>query len=362
MFYAPFCLEPGYDKNKPLIIYGYGMLCLANLPLFLNLGIKVIAIFDANPQHHNSKICGIPILPPARMKEFDREVNVFISTIQGKFTFTKFFKDLGFCNIFYSFKEEFDYMNKLISQREESCKTIADHQDEIKYARSFFKDAHSLEIFDARLNAYANSEFTALEKCYSTPDYFRKDIFNFTANEIFADVGVFDGDNCFEFRDALEGKYDYVYAFDGNELLAAVVARRFAYHHFKNAEVHHYAICDKAGTVSFNNCGALGNIAETGGEEVNCTSLDIFFAKPGRKTPTFIKMDIEGAEIDALAGAKNTIAAHMPKLAICAYHKLEHLWEVPISIYEKQSGKGYSYYLRHQGSIWETVCFAAPKS
>ena len=43
-------------------------------------------------------------------------------------------------------------------------------------------------------------------------------------------------------------------------------------------------------------------------------------------------MDIEGAELDALNGAKATIRKHLPKLAVCLYHVQEHLWEIPLKI------------------------------
>lgn len=71
----------------------------------------------------------------------------------------------------------------------------------------------------------------------------------------------------------------------------------------------------------------------------------------------FIKMDIEGAELEALKGAAETIARHRPKLAISVYHRLEDFWQIPQWI--EQLGLGYRFYLRHYTiHAEETVLFA----
>jgi hypothetical protein len=77
--------------------------------------------------------------------------------------------------------------------------------------------------------------------------------------------------------------------------------------------------------------------------------------------PTFIKMDIEGAEPDALRGASKLIAEHTPVLAICLYHAQEHLWQIPLLLQSLNST--YNFYLRrYADECWEIVCYAVPKS
>jgi hypothetical protein len=72
---------------------------------------------------------------------------------------------------------------------------------------------------------------------------------------------------------------------------------------------------------------------------------------------TFIKMDIEGSEPQALSGAEEIIKKQKPKLAICVYHKPEHLWEIPL--YLKKIVPEYKIYIRHHTPLeYETVCYA----
>lgn len=72
---------------------------------------------------------------------------------------------------------------------------------------------------------------------------------------------------------------------------------------------------------------------------------------------TFIKMDIEGCEYEALLGAREMIRNNKPKLAISAYHKKDDIWKLPWLIHS--INPEYKFYLRHYSfSTNETVLYA----
>ena len=105
---------------------------------------------------------------------------------------------------------------------------------------------------------------------------------------------------------------------------------------------------------SYSDTSFGSRILAGGASRVQSVSLDRVL--PGFH-PTFISMDIEGAELDALKGAEKTIVADRPDLAICLYHSPSHLWEIPL--YLHGLGLGYRFYLRNYTSLTgETVLYA----
>jgi FkbM family methyltransferase len=95
-------------------------------------------------------------------------------------------------------------------------------------------------------------------------------------------------------------------------------------------------------------------IVTSGNASVQSVAID--HVLPGFK-PTFISMDIEGAELEALEGAQHTIRANRPDLAVCVYHAPDHLWEIPLYLHALDLG--YKFYLRNYTSfVSETVLYS----
>lgn len=97
------------------------------------------------------------------------------------------------------------------------------------------------------------------------------------------------------------------------------------------------------------------HVSEEGDSSIEVMSIDE--AVNGKERVTFIKMDVEGAELESLKGAKETIIKDKPKLAICIYHKPDDLIEIPCFV--KELVPEYKLYIRHHSNgAGETVLYA----
>lgn len=97
-------------------------------------------------------------------------------------------------------------------------------------------------------------------------------------------------------------------------------------------------------------------IENTGGSSIETVSID-GYVNSNFITPTVIKLDIEGAELEALLGAEQTIRSLKPKLAISLYHIHTDLWRLPALL--KLMNPDYQFYLGQHRTNWlETVLYA----
>lgn len=194
---------------------------------------------------------------------------------------------------------------------------------------------------------------------YSPNEYFDKSLIQLSDNEVFFDVGAYDGDTVEDFIKNCENKYNYIYAFEPDNSKFPQLVKSAAMH--KNVAFLNVGLYDETGKVRFRNC-VWGSSHVCEADDATGDSLDyeeklVIKGDVLNLEPTFIKMDIEGAELKALSGLEKTIKSNHPQLAICAYHKPEDLWLVPLNI--KKIDCDYKIFLRHHSyTDSETVCYA----
>jgi FkbM family methyltransferase len=171
--------------------------------------------------------------------------------------------------------------------------------------------------------------------------------------ETFIDVGGYNGANSREFMRLCPG-YRAVHLFEPEpqnfrNCVAALGSSA-------NVHCHPLGLSDARRSLRLAAQGSGSKIVADGAVVIEVDRLDDVLDE----TPTFIKIDIEGEEAAAIAGARRTIAAHHPRLAVCVYHRAGDFWRIPQQVLAIRDD--YNIYLRHYTeSVYETVMFFVPR-
>ena len=178
-------------------------------------------------------------------------------------------------------------------------------------------------------------------------------------NEIFIDCGAYDGETIKDFVKFSEGKYEKLYSFEPNPRLYENTLQNIKNAGLQRVELIQKGVWSHEAVLNFTDNGMSSQIYDKGVIPVKVVAIDDVV--PENEKVTFIKMDVEGAEFEALKGAEKTICRCRPVLAICLYHKATDIIEIP-SLIMKFFPK-YKFYIRHHHITmwWEAVLYALPR-
>lgn len=224
---------------------------------------------------------------------------------------------------------------------------------------SMWADEESQSLYAALLEFRITGDYSLLPQPDLRHQYFPLDIPAWKTPLRFVDCGAFDGDTLLNFQKS-NIPLEAVSAFEPDEnnfrKLAQYVNAEKGY--FPTVNLWPCGVYSSTKQLSFNSGKGEASAASAAGSSmVQCISLD-------EAIPTFmpnlIKMDIEGAEPDALLGARSLIQGSRPGLAISIYHRPEHLWQIPLLVENLAQGQ-YRYFLRaHAFNDFDVVLYAIP--
>ncbi len=184
--------------------------------------------------------------------------------------------------------------------------------------------------------------------------YFDKLILPNIKNISFVDGGGYVGDTCAQVVKNYPG-FRKIYLIEPICENLRIAKRNLG--HIDNIEFINLGISNKKQTLYFNEEKSFSAIYGKGTQSVQVDTLDNII----KEKVDYIKLDIEGAEQDAIDGAKETILKYKPVLAICIYHKAEDWYKIPEKILAIDSD--YKIYIRHyMEGIFETVMYFIPKN
>lgn len=206
-------------------------------------------------------------------------------------------------------------------------------------------DEISVEVFKNVLMYRTTLQNEYIDKAYFLSiergsTYFDKEIIKLGSEEVFIDCGGYVGDSTEMFIMNCHNRYEKIIFFEPNSELMETARENLK----KYPYITYYAkaVGEKEGVAFFTPLDASGMVSDNGQVQIPVSSIDGLIPPV---CPTYIKMDIEGSEMDALRGGLDIIKRCVPKLAISIYHKHYDLFEIIEFI--DSLNLGYEFYVRH---------------
>lgn len=289
------------DADKDIILYGAGEDARANLCYFVD-DKRFKGFCDRSIEKQKTGVDGYQVISPEELLK-EEDCNIVISTHRGYEEIKKYLLDNG--------------------------------------------------VLAARIHQMTPYMFAMQEEQYFNPSFmkFEED------GEVFVDAGCCDMGTTVKLSKHCEIKS--VYAFEP-DMSNYEICRTVAESVFDSGVVKIFpkGTWSKSTVLTFDSSSdGASHISDEGDSSIEVMSIDE--AINGKEKVTLIKMDVEGAELESLKGAKNTILKDKPKLAICIYHKAQDMIDLPV--YIKSLVPEYKLYIRHHSNgEGETVLYAMP--
>lgn len=344
-------------SQRSLALFGCGGYGKQAYHTLAELGVEVNCFVD-NFKTGYFQQTHVPIVSPQTVKENYTDANIIIATLAPEKQLRSQLLSLGIAeerilgfNVAYQLLQ--DLPKERIQVDISHMRGLLEHYES---AFQLYQDENSKKILLDRIKTYLfRDEFSDYENIDEM--YFPEQI-TFTDKEVFIDAGLYTGDTTEQFIGKVAGKYEHIYGFEIDpKNLSGAQSNLCKY---QNVTIVEQGLSDRVTSAKANlGLGMGSNISADAFDTISLTSLDEFFKTLGEnvKKPTFIKMDIEGAELAALEGAKAIISKYKPKLAIAAYHKPEDMYQLPFII--REMNPDYKLMLRHYSRyMWETVLYA----
>lgn len=344
--------------NSDIYIYGAGNAGAMTYDLLKKINIEISGFIDNRSKEISCYMDkSVSAIENEIVKDNIFVIVSFLCSYEELEHIEKRLLSLGYSKICY-FHDIYNLISKINFEKSKGTnynKIVTNEKEKILEIEGYLCDKRSKQVYYDFYNALVNENSSLFSNIDEGVQYFVDDIIFEKGYECFIDCGAFDGDTVINLK-KLKGEIEKAVLFEPEKvnfekLKENIKAESIA----KELILFPCGVWNKTELLTFKS-GLQGSssIAESGDVHVQCISLDdvlIGFE------PTFIKMDIEGAEYEALLGAENIIKNYKPDLAISIYHKVEHIIEIPLLI--KKFNPKYKLYLRCHGLHgMETVLYA----
>ena len=359
------------ERSGDIVLFGAGGLGRKIAAGLRASGVEPLAFADNSAALQGTLVDGIRVVSPEdAAREFGADA-IFVVTIWGANSPHRFAQSrdqlaaLG-CAVMVFPPLCWKYAERLLPHYlQDLPHKVLEQKEEVRRAAVLWADEASRAEYVSQVRFRLNADFDGLAHPVQHPQYFPDDLYEWRDDEWMVDGGAYDGDSIRMLTQLHGDRFGHVLALEPDPVNFAKLAASAAALPPRSRDkvsCHQLALASVAGTLYLDATGTAASAtsvtATTGTMAVPAEPLDAILAGA---VPTLVKLDIEGAEPDALQGAWRTIEAHAPVIAVCVYHCQDHLWRIPLML--KEMRDDYAFFLRpHNEEGWDLVCYAVPRA
>jgi len=216
------------------------------------------------------------------------------------------------------------------------------------------QDRQSKESLTAYLASKVWQDMKYLPPVFEKVQYFPQGIFELTENASYIDCGAFTGDTIAGFLQFTGGNYRRIWAVEPDKSNYEQLVQYVENEQLKDIDLIQKGVYSHAGKLPFLETGSMLSMITDNSD--NCIEVDTIDNIVEGQPVSYIKMDVEGVEPEALKGAEQTIRRCKPVLGISIYHKPQDLIDIPL--YIKSIVPEYKFYFRvHKKLAIDTVLY-----
>jgi FkbM family methyltransferase len=358
-----------YDRiagARPVVLFGAGGIGRKTAAGLAELGSPPLAFADNNPALWGKRLGAVPVLSPAEAAErFGGDAAFVVSIWRGEGVdrmgdHVRQLRALGcdcvlpFGFLYWKHADRF-----LPHYALDLPRGVLEAREAVLHAFDLLSDDDSRREFVGQIRWRLHLDFDGLADPVSHPIYFPEDVCTYELEEVFVDCGAFVGDTLQQYfaRPASECFRAIALEPDPQSFRRLSAFLDSAAAGVKDrVQALSCGVGSRAGSAFLDATGLPSASLAQQGTPIRVETLDRLLAE---QRITYLKMDIEGIEPDAIEGARSVIVRDRPVLAICVYHRQDHLWLVANLI--DSFGGDYDFFLRpHLLEVWDLVLYGIP--
>lgn len=324
--------------------------------------VRPVALVDNNHQLWGRTIRGLSVMAPdeavRRYPDAAYVAAIFTHTpLRRQLTSLGATRVVSYAHLFHRWPEAF-----LPYFAVEDPTAMLHDADDVRRAATVWADDESALLYASIINWFVTLNSEPVPQPLPARETYFPEMLAARSDEVFVDCGAFDGETTLTYATRSTGRYRSIIALEPDPLTFPRLST--ATKTVDRVTAVNAAAGARAGLMSFVAAGSSSSHAAAAGPkglagrgpvvEVSVVRLDDL-----RPEPTYVKMDIEGFEREALAGARELLAGGNAAFAVTLYHRMSDLWQLPLYIH--QHAPQMRLFLRHYAEDWaETICYAIP--